>query len=54
MLSDWESGIEKITEPEKCLKQGWYTLKNLPKNLFLPWNQLLESEFIESFKQQFD
>lgn len=52
MLSDWANGIEKITEPDKCLKQEWRSFDNLPDNLFLPWNQLLASDFIEDIKQQ--
>lgn len=52
MLSDWQSGEEYITEPDKCLKQEWHTFDDLPLPLFLPWNQLLDSEFIEKIKQQ--
>lgn len=51
MLSDWLSGEESITEPDKCLKQEWHKFDDLPKPLFLPWNQLLESQFIEAIKQ---
>jgi 8-oxo-dGTP diphosphatase len=54
MLSDWQSGTEYITEPDKCLKQEWHTFDDLPAPLFLPWNQLLESEFIEKIKAQLD
>ena len=52
MLSDWASGKERITEPDKCLSQAWYTFDNLPSPLFLPWRQLLDSEFIEDIKKQ--
>ncbi|MET1033236.1 MAG: NUDIX domain-containing protein [Candidatus Saccharimonadales bacterium] len=52
MLSDWESGTESITEPDKCLKQAWHTFDSLPAPLFLPWNQLLGSEFIEKIKRE--
>jgi 8-oxo-dGTP diphosphatase len=51
MLSDWERGVESITEPDKCLKQQWCTFDGLPAPLFLPWNQLLDSEFIEQIKR---
>lgn len=54
MVSEWKSGAEYITEPEKCLKQEWHTFDDLPSPLFLPWNQLLVSEFIEDIKQQLD
>lgn len=52
MLSDWLAGTESITEPDKCLKQKWHTFDNLPSPLFLPWEQLLASEFIQKIKQQ--
>jgi 8-oxo-dGTP diphosphatase len=52
MLSDWKSGVEHITEPDKCLEQKWCTLETLPSPLFLPWNQLLKSEFIDDIKKQ--
>jgi 8-oxo-dGTP diphosphatase len=52
MLSDWKSGKEYITEPNKCVEQKWFTFDDLPSNRFLPWNQLLASEFIEKIKQE--
>lgn len=52
MLSDWASGEVKNMEPEKCTAQIWSTFDDLPKPLFLVWNQLLESEFIDSIKAQ--
>lgn len=51
MVSDWESGKERITEPDKCLAQAWVTFDTLPSPLFLPWNQLLKSDFIEDIKR---
>ncbi|HJP96598.1 MAG TPA: NUDIX hydrolase [Candidatus Saccharimonadales bacterium] len=51
MISDWQRGTETITEPDKCLKQEWHTFDDLPSPLFLPWNQLLESQFIAGIKQ---
>ena len=50
MLSDWASGDEYITEPDKCIAQEWHAFDDLPSPLFLPWNQLLASEFIEEIK----
>jgi 8-oxo-dGTP diphosphatase len=50
MLSDWAGGNEHITEPDKCIAQEWHTFDDLPSPLFLPWNQLLTSEFIEAIK----
>lgn len=51
MISDWKNGEPRITEPDKCLKQEWRSFDNLPSPLFLPWNQLLTSEFIGDIKQ---
>lgn len=51
MVSDWEHGKETITEPDKCTAQAWYTFDNLPSALFLPWTQLLKSEFIKEIKK---
>ncbi len=51
MLSDWESGKEKITEPDKFVTLKWCDFNNLPTPLFLPWQQLLASQFINSIKK---
>ena len=52
MVGDWKSGAEKITEPDKFVEMNWYDFESLPKPLFLPWQQLLKSEFISTIKQQ--
>ena len=52
VLSDWESGEVKNMEPNKCIEQTWVTFDALPKPLFLPWNQLLNSEFYKHIKSQ--
>src|SRR5690606_31129394 len=44
MLSDWESGEEKIMEPNKATDIAWFDFDTLPSPLFLPWQELLESE----------
>lgn len=54
MLSDWKSGKERIVEPDKCIKQEWHTFEDLPSPLFLPWNQLLASEFMDKIRQQIE
>ncbi len=51
MLADHESGEATILEPEKFVNQGWFDFDTLPEPLFLPWKQLLNSEFIESIKK---
>lgn len=52
MLSDWANGKEYITEPDKCTGQAWHNFDDLPVALFLPWQQLLNSEFIKDIKNQ--
>lgn len=52
MLSDYESGENSIKEPDKSVAQGWFDFNSLPSPLFLPWDQLLESEFIEGIKNE--
>ena len=51
MLSDWESGEEHITEPDKFVDLQWYDFEHLPNPLFFPWQQLFTSEFIETIKR---
>jgi len=51
-VSNWKSGKEYIAEPDKCSEMGWYTFDTLPSPLFLPWEQFLESEFLEKVKQE--
>jgi len=50
MLSDWLSGELNIMEPHKCTAVEWSTFNTLPSPLFLPWNQLLTSEFFNTIK----
>ena len=52
MLSDYAGGEEKINEPDKFVELSWRDFDELPDNLFLPWRQLLKSEFIENIKNQ--
>lgn len=52
MLCDWRSGEPTIKEPDKMIKFAWRDLNNLPKPLFLPWNNLLQSEFIDNIREQ--
>ncbi len=51
MLSEYDSGDVEITEPDKFIKMEWYDFDTLPAPLFLPWQQLLTSQFIENIKQ---
>ena len=50
VTSKWKSGEPKIKEPDKFLDMGWYDFKTLPKNLFLPWKELLKSDFFPQIK----
>lgn len=52
VLSDYAGGTERIMEPEKCTAMEWRTFDTLPQPLFLTWNQLLASEFIDKIKQE--
>lgn len=52
MLSDYDSGTATILEPNKCIEQDWFDFNTLPSPLFLPWEQLLKSEFIENIKSK--
>ncbi len=52
MLSDWKSGKEQITEPDKFIEMQWYDFDTLPEPLFLPWQQLLSSQFIDDMKDE--
>ena len=40
--SDWVSGEPTILEPDKFIDQAWFTFKNLPSPLFMPWEPLKE------------
>jgi 8-oxo-dGTP diphosphatase len=50
MISDYAGGKEKITEPDRYVSMRWVSFDDLPSPLFLPWVQLLESEFIVNLK----
>jgi 8-oxo-dGTP diphosphatase len=50
MLSDYTNGEARITEPDKFVDQLWCGFDDLPSPLFLPWQQLLASEFIDAIR----
>lgn len=52
VTSDYASGEEKNLEPEKISELKWCTFDSLPNPLFEPWNELLQSEFIDRIKHQ--
>ena len=51
VTSQWKSGKPTVMEPNKYVKVGWYNFGSLPKNLFLPWKQLLKSNFFSDIKK---
>lgn len=51
VTSFWKSGIPKIMEPDKFLNLEWNSFENLPENLFLPWKELLKSDFFSQIKK---
>lgn len=51
MTSGWTSGEPTILEPDKFTDQRWVDFDHLPEPLFLPWQELLASEFMESLRQ---
>ena len=51
VTSNWKKGKPKINEPDKFLKVDWYSFRTLPKNLFLPWKELLKSDFYPQIKR---
>lgn len=52
MISDYDGGQERITEPDIYLNQKWFSFDDLPSPLFLPWQQLLKSEYIHNLKRE--
>ncbi len=52
MTSNWAAGEPSITEPDKFIEQRWVDIDDLPKPLFLPWEQLLKSKFIEEIRRK--
>jgi 8-oxo-dGTP diphosphatase len=52
MISDYAGGEAQIMEPDKYINLQWFSFDNLPTPLFLPWNQLLASTYIDSLKAE--
>ncbi len=50
LLAEWDKGKERIMESNKCTAKGWFNFSDLPEPLFLPWRQLLKSEFLDLIK----
>lgn len=54
VTSRWKSGKPTLMEPDKFLGLGWHEFNALPKNLFLPWKELLKSDFLPEIKKTCD
>ena len=54
MVADFDKGQPKVTEPDRFVNQKWASFDNLPSPLFLPWNQLLKSKFIDDLRKEAD
>lgn len=54
MMAEWKSGEPIINEPDKFIDQKWVDFESLPEPLFLPWEHLLQSQFLDTIKQQLE
>lgn len=52
VLSNYSGGKPKIMVPDKISGLKWCDFNSLPKPLFAPWDELLNSEFISNIKKQ--
>ena len=52
VMSDWDANEPHITEPDKFIDQEWIDVDGIPEPLFLPWYELLKSEFMDDIKRQ--
>ena len=53
-LADWVSGEPENLEPDKCEELRWVDFTRLPTPLFRPWDELLNSEFLDNIKQELE
>jgi 8-oxo-dGTP diphosphatase len=51
MVGDYDGGREEIMEPDKFIDQKWLSVSSLPEPLFLPWENLLKSDYIDNLKE---
>lgn len=45
VLSEYKSGDVQVLEPDKCEQWDWFEWKDLPKPLFIPMKNLINSGF---------
>ena len=54
LTAEVESGIVEVKEPHKCSKWDWFNIWNLPKNLFLPVQNLIKTKILLEKSKNFD
>lgn len=52
LVSVLKSGTPTVLEPDKFIDHGWYDFDTLPARLFLPFKELLKSQFIVDIKNR--
>jgi 8-oxo-dGTP diphosphatase len=52
MRSDWTGGEPEVLEPEKMIKWRWANWDNLPKPLFIPFQNLIDTGFRPDLSSQ--
>ncbi len=45
VISEYDHGIPKLKEPDKCHEWGWFSWNSLPEPRFLPLENLLDQGF---------
>lgn len=51
MLSDLKYGTPTILEPDKFTEMAWRDFDSLPEPLFLPWVELIKSQFYPEIRK---
>ncbi len=53
MVCEYDSGEVKVMEPEKCEKWEWFEWKDIPKNVFVPLQNLAKKGYdpLEALKE---
>lgn len=54
VLSDWAANEPLVIEPDKFIDQKWIDVNDIPEPLFLPWYELLGSEFMPGIRKQIE
>lgn len=54
LTSHYAGGEAKINEPEKCADMRWCTFNDLPSPLFMSFQNLLSTDFVDDIRTQAD